>query len=62
MIFGISASTRTSVRALDRRLLRLDEGLGGVGGRVAGLDGRLAEGNEALGRIEELLRTRLPAA
>jgi hypothetical protein len=76
IIFGVSASTRSSVRTLDHRFVGLAEQMAGVDRHLMGFDGRLAEvdeplgaflagqgtTNEALGRIEELLRTRLPAA
>lgn len=90
IIFGVSASTRTSVRALDQRLGgigdrlggvddrlgSIDDRLGGIDDRLGGIDARLmgierllggfVDGqrgtNEALIRIEELLRARLPAA
>jgi hypothetical protein len=96
IIFGVSASTRSSVSALDGRLGGIDDRLGGIDGSLGGIDGRLGgidgrlggidqrlrgidarlvgieqllggfvDGqratNEALIRIEELLRTRLPA-
>jgi hypothetical protein len=82
IIFGVSASTRSSVRALDDRLGGIDDRLGGIDVRLGGIDQRLGgidarlvgieqllggfvDGqratNEALIRIEELLRTRLPA-
>lgn len=103
IIFGISASTRSSIRVLDYRLVGLGEQMAGVDQRLAGVDQRFVgvderlvsvdrrlvgidervvsvdqhlesvdarlgaflggqrTTNEALGRIEELLRTRLPA-
>jgi hypothetical protein len=76
IIFGVSASTRTSVRALDQRLGGIGDRLGGIDDRLGGIDARLmgierllggfVDGqrgtNEALIRIEALLRARLPAA
>ncbi|HEY7647869.1 MAG TPA: hypothetical protein VID04_02600 [Methylomirabilota bacterium] len=76
IVFGVSASTRSSVRALDDRLEGIDHRLGGIDARLGGIDVRLMGieqllggfvggqrvTNEALIRIEELLRTRLPAA
>jgi hypothetical protein len=76
IIFGVSASTRSSVRAIDYRLVGVDARLEGIDHRLGGLDQRLIgvdqrlgvlvngqqATNEALIRIEELLRTRLPAA
>jgi len=83
IMFGVSASTRSSVRAIDYRLVGVDarlEGidhrLGGLDQRLGGLDDRLVGVDQRLGvlvdgqqatngallRIEDLLRTRLPAA
>ena len=62
IIFGVSASTRSSVRALDHRLVGVDDRMGALDGRLAGLDDRLAGIGQALVRIEELLRARLPGA
>jgi hypothetical protein len=57
VIFGISASTRSSVRALDYRLVGVDDRLGTIDHRLGSIDNRLGAIDNRLGSIDNRLGT-----